>query len=384
MKKRNICILTQPLSNGYGGLLQAYALQTILRRMGHSVKTEDRKKNASNLDKCIYFLKSVIIYILYPVLTYFTGVYYNKRKYIREIDRNTDYFKNKYIDKTIPIDSNNKKKLNKYKFDTYIVGSDQVWRPRYSYGSGSIYNYFLDFTKGENVKRIAYAASFGNSEWEFSEEETKTCSELLEKFDAVSVREENGIFLCKKYFNVDAVQVLDPTLLLEKEDYISLVTNESEKHFKDHIFYYFLDSTPEKERIVTKISDIFNLSAFSIMPTGKFYQVGPHHLKECTFAPVTSWLEAYIDADFIITDSFHGTVFSIIFNKPFITIANKERGIDRFTSLLRLFDLTDRLIYSESELTDNLINKPINFDKVNLIKKTKQIESLSFLSKALS
>lgn len=383
MKKRRICILTQPLSVGYGGLLQAYALQTILKRMGHSVWTEDRRKNKSNWSKCLDFFKMIIICIFSPVLSYLTGVYYTTPWYTRKVTKNTDYFKFKYISTTVPISSNSKRKLKRYKFDTYIVGSDQVWRPRYSYGIDSLYNYFLDFTKNTNVKRIAYGASFGVSEWEFSKEQTVKCKSLIKSFDAVSVREDTGVDLCEKYFGVDAKQVLDPTLLLDREDYVALVENESTPHFKENLFVYFLDNTEEKKEIVKYVAENLDLQPFSIMPTELFYKVGPKYIDKCIFAPVTAWLRAYMDARFIITDSFHGTVFSIIFNKPFVVIANRERGLSRFTSILRIFGLGNRLIYSKSELSKKLIMEKINFERVNEIRELKRAESLQFLVESL-
>lgn len=383
MRERRICILTQPLSNGYGGLLQAYALQTVLKRMGHKVWTEDRKKNSSRRERIVFFLKSLIIYAFAPILNRLSKIYYSTPRDIHKINKNPEYFKFKYLSTTVPIYSNNKNKLKKYAFDTYIVGSDQVWRPKYSYGEDSLYNYFLDFTINKKVTRIAYAASFGVSKWEFSEEQTIKCASLIKQFDHISVREDNGVDFCKRYFNVDAELTLDPTLLLDKEEYIALVEAENEHRFSEDLFCYFLDPTNEKEYIAKQISERLNIHLFSIMPTGVFYKVGPKNFDKCIYAPVTSWLRAYMDAKFIVTDSFHGTVFSIIFNKPFIVIANEDRGISRFTSILKLFGLEDRLIYSKSELTPELITRPIDFDKVNSIKKMKQRESLSFLTTAL-
>src|SRR5690606_15864360 len=117
------------------------------------------------------------------------------------------------------------KALNNIGFDTYIVGSDQCWRPKYS---PNITNYFLDFLNDkQNVIRISYAASFGTSDWEFNEPETKMCRDLIQKFDAVSVRESSGIELCQKYLDKEAQHVLDPTMLLELDDYITKIGRAS-------------------------------------------------------------------------------------------------------------------------------------------------------------
>lgn len=381
--KRRICILTQPLSNGYGGLLQAYALQTVLKKEGHFVITEDRKRNMTRTERFTLALKNALVPFLGPVLSPFTHVYYSTFKTERVINKAPLYFKAKYLTTTPEIYSNNKKIFNRYNFDTYIVGSDQVWRPKYMYGEGSIYNYFLDFTEHQDVKRIAYAASFGVPDWEFNDRETKECSRLIKKFDAVSVREDSGVTQCENYFGVNATHVLDPTLLLEREDYIKLIEAENEPHHKDRVFCYFLDDSKEKEFISDAVSNYLGLSKFSIMPTEYYYNVGKKQINKCKYKSVTAWLQAFNDADFIITDSFHGTVFSIIFNKPFITIANKDRGLSRFKSLLKIFGLDDRLIFSREDLDEFIIKRSIDFNKVNKIRSIWKVKSLDFLFSAL-
>ena len=112
-------------------------------------------------------------------------------------------------------------KFIKGKYDYVVIGSDQTWRPSIS---ADIYNFFLDFLQDENqIKKIAYATSFGTDQWEFSEEQEKRCKQLVKQFDAVSVREESGISLCQQFLDVDAEHVLDPTLLLKQEDYLKIV-----------------------------------------------------------------------------------------------------------------------------------------------------------------
>lgn len=371
-----ICILTQPLQTNYGGLLQAYALQTVLKRMGHDVLTEDRidvKRKLSIIDR----IKRI------SVLRIITG----KSKYpsptleeLQTLSRNTSRFVKKHICTTEAVVNDSKSLLERYNFDAYIVGSDQVWRPSYS---PNLLNYFLDFTKDLSVKRIAYAASFGTDEWEFTPKQTAECSEFVRKFDAVSVREDSGVKLCKKYLGVDAVHLLDPTMLLEKDYYISLAEVENEPHHSGKVMTYFLDNNAMKDAITSEVCEKLGGGHFSVTATSQYLDVGPKHIEDCIFPSVTSWLRGFMDAEYVVTDSFHGTVFSIIFNKPFITIANKERGISRFTSLLKMFSLEDRLIYSADNLNDSLINKKIDFDKVNEIIKSEQEKSFRFLQNAL-
>lgn len=370
----NILILTQPLHVNYGGLLQTFALQTVLKRMGHKVWTEDRKDRSS----AIKVIKQYVKPLLMPL---FRGKYYPTDKESRIISRHTDAFIHKYISTTHPVYTTDKSTLDCYGFDVYIVGSDQVWRPIYSYG---LYNYFLDFTVGKNVKRIAYAASFGTDQWEFTPEQTAVCSELAKQFDAISVREDSGIGLCRKYLNIDAVQMPDPTLLLDKNDYHEIIKNDRpENPHSGGILTYILDDSEIKRSVVQKVSSKLNLNSFSVMPQAQFKDVGKKGIEKCIYPPVAEWLQGFADADFVVTDSFHGTVFSIIFNKPFIAIANGVRGVSRFISLLKGFKLEDRLIYSEEDFKDCLLNNNIDFTEINIAHNKKRAEALEFLTNAL-
>ena len=132
-------------------------------------------------------------------------------------------------------------------YDAYVVGSDQCWRPRYNAFLSSM---FLDFVKGEKTKRIAYAASFGTDQWEFTQEMTSICVPLAQKFDFVSVREDSGLKLCKEHLGVNAVHVLDPTLLLTKEDYTHLIKAENEPQSKGTLFNYILDPDAAKSAFI--------------------------------------------------------------------------------------------------------------------------------------
>lgn len=364
-----IGILTQPLYTNYGGLLQAYALQTVLKRMGHEVWTEDRRTFPLSLK---YFLKCII--------GPFIGRYYPTKKQYSIISQHTRRFVEENIRVTDPVVTNTKEIFRKYQIDAYIVGSDQVWRPRYS---PCITNYFLDFTKDSIVKRIAYSASFGVEEWEFTPEQTQVCSTLLKRFDAVSVREDSGILLCKKYLDVDAVCLVDPTMLLEKDDYIQLVEKDSTQPSSGKLLVYVLDQTEEKQRIIRKVSENLSVEPFFVGVKKQFEKVGMKKINECIYPPVTAWLQGFMEADYVLTDSFHGTVFALIFNKSFIVIGNEIRGMGRFTSLLRLFNLENRIVTSCEEVNADLINRRIDFMKVNEIQKIERKKAFAFLYNSL-
>lgn len=365
-----ICILTQPLQTNYGGLLQTYALQTVLKRMGHEVWTEDRKYPVSSIKRFVAKMVS-------PV----RGIYYPTEFQKKVISQYTDIFISKYINTTEPIITITKEMFQKYHFDAYIVGSDQVWRPLYSY---YLPNYFLDFTVGEDVKRIAYAASFGTSKWEFTPRQTKQCASLLKKFDAVSVREDSGVYLCKQYFDVDAVHLLDPTMLLDKGDYTHLVEIEKKAPFKEKLMTYVLDQSEEKLKIVQKVAKGIGHDPIVVMPEKLFSNVGSKEIDKCIYPPVTDWLRGFMDAEYVVTDSFHGMVFSIIFNKPFIVIANQNRGLDRFTSLLNKLGLQKRLVYSLDDVTDELIHTSVDYKHIHQILEQEKDRAKMYLFNSLA
>lgn len=379
-----IGILTQPLKTNYGGLLQAYALQTVLKRMGHEVLTINlfrKERPIQTIKKFLLIAKRLILHYIScknePIRTWLTTKEENL------ISRHTNRFIKENIRQTETIESKNIQYLiNKYKFDAYIVGSDQVWRPKYS---TCLSNYFLDFLDDNNhAKRIAYSASFGVDNWEFTEGQTKQCSSLVKKFNAVSVREHSAINLCKEKLGIEVTLQLDPTLLLEKEDYIKLIEKDNIPKSEGNLMIYILDKNKNNDEIIQVVSKELNLSSFSVMPKSKLNEVDKYSIKDCIYPPVTEWIRGFMDAEFIITDSFHGTVFSIIFNKPFISIGNQERGITRFSTLLKFVGLENRLILSLDELTTEMIYESIDYIKINDIIKKKKMSAFKFIDHALT
>ncbi|HOG19855.1 MAG TPA: polysaccharide pyruvyl transferase family protein [Salinivirgaceae bacterium] len=372
-----IGILTQPLHTNYGGILQNYALQTVLKKMGHEVWTVDRDRKTPS-----YIIKQLLLLLPYKkakIRAWMTN------KELQIIEQFTGEFIKKNINVTEKVFSTNKLKrvTSKHDFDAYIVGSDQVWRPQYS---PCIYNYFLDFALKLNIKRVAYSASFGVDTWEFTESQTQKCKELAQQFDAISVREITGIDLCDKHLDVKAVQTLDPTLLLNKEEYLKLINLDSSSQNKGKIFTYILDQNSKKNDVILWLENNLNLKSFQIMPeiytVEHFAKTKKIDLKKCVFKPVEEWLNSFVDAEFIITDSFHGVIFSIIFRKQFLVVGNEKRGLSRFTSLLNLLGLEERLITDIPNVS--LLSNKIDFDKVYIeLNKHKEL-SLNFLTQALN
>lgn len=374
-----IGILTQPLHSNYGGLLQNYALQQTLIRLGHEVETIDWEGD-SGLHETLYRIKIRVLHTLFPN-KYPQLKYRPNRKERAIIQRNTNHFINTYINHTEAMHSYEEfvKQASKGKYDAYVVGSDQCWRPCYNAFLSSM---FLDFVQDKQVKRIAYAASFGTDKWEFTPQQTAVCALLAKKFDMVSVREDSGVKLCKEHLGVDAVHVLDPTMLLTKEDYIQLIEKEKEPKSNGTLFNYILDPDAKKSAFIQKVAKAKGLKAFQVLPKcqteTRTKEDVKKRIEDCVFPGVTTWLRAFMDTEMTIVDSFHGMVFSIIFNKPFWAIGNVSRGMSRFTSLLKMFHLEDRLLDADN-LDDVDFSKPIDWTMVNGILEEKRRECKKLL-----
>ena len=381
-----IGILTQPpkMGQNYGCILQAYALQTMLTKLGCESEIIDIRPE---MIKRNYFHKFVSIF----VRLFKRSILGNRKTKhpLQQLDfsdvadyifKNTLDFVNKHIITTEQILPKKELKINTEKYDVFIVGSDQVWRPMYNIFQP---HYFLDFVNSIEVKRIAYAASFGVAENEYSVELLKICKPLLKKFDAISVREDSGVKLCKELFDVEAEHVIDTTLFFDAEHYIKLSKERRDYHNDGDCFTYILDKTDEKRKIISKVCDRYNLKPFNVMPKSNFSDVGPKYLEDCIMPSVEQWLDGFNKAKYIITDSFHGCVFSIIFKKPFIAIGNSERGMARFDSLLKMFKLENRLIQSENDLTEEILNSEIDYDVVHGILKKEREKAEKFLKNAL-
>lgn len=376
--RMKIGILTQPLHYNYGGLLQAFALSTQLKSMGHNPIIINREGSRSTwVRRKAYVLKNKILKnrsILRLLLN----------KYQRGIiTEETEAFKKKYISNRTKLitKDNDMHKLTKMGFDAYIVGSDQCWRPRYS---PNIRNYFLDFAFNQkNIKRIAYAASFGVNEWEFDEEDTKICRNLLSCFDGISVREDTGVDLVSRYLGrEDAVHLIDPTMLLTVDQYMSIINQGNTTPADGNLYLYLLDKTDHKDKFVQDMANKMGLIAYDSMPKKRLGLEDISNANAIDFAYISpaKWLRGFQDASFVITDSFHGTVFSIIFNVPFIVIGNQERGIARFSSLLKMFHLEDQLIINPSLTSIQNINFfDIDWSNVNNILERERSRAVDFL-----
>ena len=348
-----IAILTQPLRYNFGGILQNYALQTVLRRMGHDVVTFDPHRYRFK------WWQYPILILRHAITRYIRGYHkvpifaewINDRQPDNEtrlLGTNTFKFVDKYINRKEYWNLSNEVKEKDY--DAFIVGSDQVWRWEYNRGITKLNNMFLDFTKGWKVKRIAYAASFGTDKWEGDEEMTSICRNMLKEFDVVTVRESSGIDLCKNVFNVDARHVLDPTLLLNKEDYMKLVERRSNLNTKEgDLYLYLLDENESNMKLANSMSKEMGVIPYTYTSRACDFH-GVYPIEERIQPPVELWIKGFDQAKIVLTDSFHACVFSIIFRKQFYLYANKDRGMERYTSLFNILGIGDRSVRTINDI----------------------------------
>ncbi len=338
-----IGILTHPQTVNYGGILQCYALCTILRKMGHEPIVIRREADRA------FFLwewtRSLLKYLHFPR-------YYSPNKVDREL--NIRPFVQKYIKRTLPVRSQSQmfNVCHKYNLEAVIVGSDQVWRKDYALKFG--YNYFLDFVP-DNILKMSYAASLGLSKWLYNKNETIAIKKLLSKYSGISVRESEAIDLLMKNVGLTAYQHVDPTLLLTAEEYASIMSKRLVE--EDYIFVYWLGN---KEAVMNRIEELEKKGKKVV---SIFLRDNIEHTS------IENWLSYIKYADSVITDSFHGSVFSIIFEKQFTVLKNDSGGNGRIFSLCEMFGI-------ESDSVKNYACIKTKFKKI-------QDESYVYLQKTL-
>ena len=370
--KKKIAILTLPLHCNYGGNIQLYALMSTLRKLGYSPCCIDR-----GWDHLKPAFKELLIARLKFVLS---ELWNGKSKRLKVRDDEDIYchsklFIRQYIrPRTFKIYSSNELSKLEKKYDAFVFGSDQIWRKGYS---SNVMDYFGGFLKHDDTLCLSYAASFGIDGNEFSENEIERIRICLQRFRAVSVREKEAISLLNKNgwaLNKEVVQLIDPTMLLSIQDYRLLYSDRrSNGEVKDAaLFYYILDMDETKQDIINRVLTRKELHGFTVSPS----DANP------VYPPIELWLKAFDDTSFVVTDSFHGCVFSILFNKPFLAMGNEKRGLSRFISLLELFGLRNRLVYSWDE-SNNILDDEIDWASVNKILEEKKKVALDFITRFL-
>jgi len=364
-----IGLLTLTPSYNYGGILQTVALYSYLESLGHELVLIDSRVLTPTWKKLIFKVLEI---------TPFQNIR-NKRELKIKAFQLAPFLK-KYlpnVSEEIYKSTHLKQLVEKDKFDAVVVGSDQVWRYQYI-KAGDYSVYFLNFKVDFPVKKIAYAASFGKDNWEAPAkiEEIKT---LIKEFNAVSVREKSGIVLCRDLFDFkDGKYVLDPTMLVGDEFYEKFMVGDVSAVATTPIVTYFLDENDRKTKIVNSVVK----SKSTVNKSIQIVSLGKKHNGK--FYSVEDWLSNIKNANFVITDSFHGMLFSILFKKQFLVIGNPERGLARFTSFLSIVGLESRLLLPENSFDlEGIVKSVIDYENITLELEKLRATSKHFLAGGL-
>lgn len=323
VKRDKIGIVTLYLNYNIGGILQAYALQQTLYKLGYDN----------------------------DIITYDKGNFPEIH-----IDFVNTHLKTKTLDFY-----QGYKTLREDEYSTYVVGSDQVWRKKYAEEYWK--DYFLKFAERWNVKRIAYAASFGIddiNEWQFTETEDEQIKTYLSKFNDISCREISGVKIVENRYKLNSTLVCDPTLLLNVSDYVNIIKDMPAR--SGDVFIYTLEETLESIVAVRQFIKINRLSAIM-----------------CDDRSVQDWLACMYGCKYVVTDSYHGCLFAMMFKKPFICVKNNVRGDARINTLVEKFHLESNVLDNWGQLSFAKFNYEDKSEMINQYK----AESLNWLINAL-
>lgn len=368
-------------NSNYGQILQCWALQQFLKRQGHEpyVIRFVPSNYTSPLKR--FFKKILFVEQIRNAKEFFLNHHayqVKKRNEMNDCKRQFDDFRMYHLDfsERVYYDIHQIQK-NPPAADAYIVGSDQVWAQMLN--SINSRAFYLDFGKPE-TKRIAYAPSFVVKEYPAAyREELKS---LLQRFDAVSVREYLGVDICNSV-GIEATKVLDPTFLVERDDYLSLIGEPIEK--KKQIFIYSLNITSPEQIRWNELKQYAKDTDNRVVVTPSQGYFAADELfgddVEYLYATPQQWLKTIAESELVVTPSFHGVVLSIILGTPFVYVPLKgvyESGNARILDLLRDLQLESRVL-DDAKTYNTIREKIINWDKVSIALGNYRFSSYEFL-----
>lgn len=367
-KKKKVAILTYHASHNYGSCLQAYALQKVISGFGFQTeiinfRTKRQKDMYSIFTKrngLRYFLKNVTHFLFYFPL---------KKKWARF----EDFIEKSYVLSKQEMCDIEELKKAEFDYDYYVAGSDQIWNPL---PIDFDWAYFLTFVK--RGKKIAYAPSFGPFFGGGDNEILVQMVSEIEKFSSVSVRESSAKKTLELYTDKKIEVVLDPTLLLRKDKWIELIDSKPiEKG--SYILLYTLFSSPEVNKIAKIISKKLKMKVVVTNFTNQ-YDVITSYKKRFDVGP-KEFLNLVYNAKLVLVTSFHGTVFSILFERPFFAIGGDNDN--RISNLLKKIGLENRTIDCQNieDKIKDIFN--INFEEANRILEQEREKSRDYLLKAM-
>ncbi|OPZ97625.1 MAG: Polysaccharide pyruvyl transferase [Bacteroidetes bacterium ADurb.Bin408] len=358
-KKLHIGIITFHRAINYGAILQAYALQHVVEKMGCDCNVIDYRNKVLESKHKKVRLRDCRNPLDMARFIFYSG--HNNRKYDKFRD-----FLNTHIKMSSTCNSTEDLQRIAPQYDRFICGSDQVWNHRITNFDK---NYFLDFCNNP-VKKNSYAASFGFSS--LSNEYVEKYQLLLKGFNKIAVRESQGKEIIRKLIGKNVDVVLDPTMLLDGADWAKIAC---EYRTKNYILVYAFGRTSETMKIfIEKLAFQTKCSVVYISPT--IYKQVKATYEKC-IGPA-EFLGLFKNAKYVVTNSFHGTAFALIFNKNFfLEMLPESQGVNsRLENILNVFELHARQIING----DNAhILKAINYNNVNMILETERQKALEYL-----
>ncbi len=364
-----IALVTIHNANNYGAILQTFALHKVLSRYGDvQIIDYDNRHIAIDLD-LIRFKPS-----FHGMLGMGKDIFRLLPRY-RVIKKFKQFFA-KYMKKTQKLSAEELYHGYAGNFDVYVAGSDQIWNPACISENCSVDQiYFLNFVPN-GVKKLSYASSMGSYQW--SIEEKCHIKELLNDFDMISVREKDGQVLLQEILERPVHHVVDPTLLLSKNEWLEVIGKNRE--LKQEEKYILLYSVPKTKLICSAVEYFSKKLGLKVIAIDQGLSTVGKVDKQIRDAGPIEYLSLFANAEFVITDSFHGTCFSVNFQKPFVAIAPGKHS-NRIESLLSLIGLQDRIVRCEEEFGS--LNIEIDFEEASNELYSLRKQALSLLSKVL-
>ena len=368
-QKKKIALLNMRYDNNYGGNLQRYAMVTILQRLGYDVEYlysrdnwDDWFANRTKGKIIKQSVKQIVRHLLHPTQEPWLA-WKREREDYRKTCKITEPFLEKYIPHTQPIYSHRdlEQVFLRGKYDIVMAGSDQIWCKHHikRYGLGM---WYFDFVP-ENYKgkRVIYGASFGVDDVEYTEQELQTIRPLYNKINAVSVREYSGLQLLQDYQLIvpNASHVADPVLMIGISEWLKVINAANTMPFQADIMCYMLYLDKEKQNAINSIAEKngYNYQCLDLSATNNI--------------SVEQWLRNIYEAKYVITDSYHGFLFSLLFNKPYtVLLKGKNGGTTRFDSIFNMLGVG----------TDST---QVNWEEVNSRIENERRKSLDFIKQAM-
>lgn len=373
--KKKVGVITMHKVLNSGSALQAWALYVKIESLGYDCRIIDYQYPNSYHSLRKNLVKNSIcekIKLLYSCLKYFLLYRSKKQKerfksFWRENWKETRYYSTREMIMNDPP-----------MFDVYVTGSDQVWNPKYTQGDSIFMCGFI-----KDKKKISYASSFAQNT--IPDELKNHYRDFLKEYSTIGVRESYGAKLVNELIGKKAEVVCDPTLLLEKSDYLRLAKKSSITISEPYLLAYILDYAynpfPKIQEVIDKIACEKNLKVIYLHANS----VDNYHFGcSITSAGPCEFLNLFLNSSFIVTSSFHGTAFALNFEKPFYTIVPSNIDMDnRIISLLNLVNASERSITTKQDL-NKWKDEKIDYSVITPLLNRYRSDSITFLRKALS